>query len=65
VEYIASRIAEAHKVSYPSDEIRAVLHLEAEYLGSIGAVGEPVDGFTIDDGVLDGEEDVADGGEQG
>lgn len=65
VEYIAARIAEAHKVSYPLDEIRAVLALEADYLGSIGAVGEPVDDITVDDGVLDGEQDVADGGEQG
>ena len=65
VDYIAARIAEAHKVSYPLDEIRAVLALEADYLGSIGAVGEPVEDLPVDDGVLDSEQYVADGGEQG
>lgn len=42
VEYIATRIAEAHGVSYSLDEIRDVLRLEADYLQSIGAVGDPV-----------------------
>jgi hypothetical protein len=60
VEYIATRIAEAHKVSYPLDEIRAVLRLEAEYLGSIGAVGEPVE-----DVAAEAADDEAGGGEQG
>jgi hypothetical protein len=43
VEYIGARIAEAHGVTYPLEEIRDVLALEADYLQSIGAVGEPVD----------------------
>jgi hypothetical protein len=64
VEYIAARIAEAHKVSYPLDEIRAVLRLEADYLGSIGAVGEPVGEVAgeVPDEIADEE---AGGGEQG
>jgi hypothetical protein len=43
VDFIAGRIADAHGVAYAHDDIRAVLALEAEYLASIGAVGEPVD----------------------
>lgn len=43
VAYIAGRIAEVHDVSYPLEQIRSVLALEAEYLRSIGAVGEPVE----------------------
>lgn len=44
VDFIHGRIAERHQVSYPLDEIRRVLELEAEYLHSIGVVGEPVEG---------------------
>jgi hypothetical protein len=43
VAFIADRIAEAHGVVYAHGDIRSVLALEAEYLASIGAVGEPVD----------------------
>jgi hypothetical protein len=43
LEFIARGIADAHGVAYSRDDIRAVLALEAEYLASIGAVGEPVD----------------------
>jgi hypothetical protein len=60
VDYIAARIAEVHNVSYPLDEIRAVLRFEAEYLGSIGAVGAPVDDAVDGDG-----DDDAGGGEHG
>ncbi len=42
VEYIRGRIAERHGIEIPSDDIRTVLELEAEYLHSIGAVGEKV-----------------------
>jgi hypothetical protein len=55
VEYIAARIAQVHAVSYPLADIRAVLRLEADYLRSIGAVGEPVEGG-LDDDVPDGLE---------
>ncbi len=44
VDFIHRRIAERHQVSYPLDEIRRVLEFEAEYLHSIGVVGEPVEG---------------------
>ena len=42
VEYIHRQIANRHRVEIPSDDIRAVLELEARYLHSIGAVGEEV-----------------------
>ncbi len=42
VEYIQAQIADTHGVSYPLEDIRAVLAHEAAYLASIGAVGEPV-----------------------
>lgn len=42
ISYIAGRIADVHGVAYDSGDIAAVLGLEAEYLASIGAVGEPV-----------------------
>jgi hypothetical protein len=60
VDFIAARIAEAHNVSYPLDEIRAVLRFEAEYLDSIGAVGK-----RVDDGVDADVDDDAGGGEHG
>ncbi len=44
VEYIMDQIALRHGVSYPRDDVVAVLALEAEYLAAIGAVGEPVGG---------------------
>lgn len=43
VDWITARIAEEHGVSYAPDDVRRVLHLEAEYLESIGALGEPVE----------------------
>lgn len=44
IEYIVERIAGEHGVSYAHDDVAAVLALEARYLASIGAVGEPVGG---------------------
>lgn len=43
VEYIAEQIHERHGVSYTTEDIRAVLAGEAEYLATIGAVGDPVE----------------------
>lgn len=43
VAYIAAEIDERHGVSYSPEQIEAVLILEAAYLHSIGAVGEPVE----------------------
>ena len=42
VDFIAREIAAKNKVTYASSDIAAVLKLEAEYLISIGAVGERV-----------------------
>ena len=42
VAYITDRIAQFHRVSYPPDDVRAVLALEAEYLMTVGAVGNRV-----------------------
>jgi hypothetical protein len=42
VDYITAEIARRHNVSYPRDDIKRVLAIEAEYLLSIGAVGDPV-----------------------
>lgn len=44
VAFIAGRIREEHGVAYAEADIRLVLGLEAEYLQSIGAVGDPVGG---------------------
>lgn len=48
LDYLQAQIAETHKLSYPRAHLEQVLALEAEYLVSIGAVGEPV-GPTTDD----------------
>lgn len=42
IEFITREIAEKNKVTYDSRDVAAVLAAEAEYLASIGAVGEPV-----------------------
>jgi hypothetical protein len=47
VDYITHQIAETHGVSYPWDDVRSVLAFEADYLVSIGAVGEPVEDETL------------------
>jgi hypothetical protein len=44
VEFICERVATVHGVSYDPKDVRAVLVLEAEYLASIGAIGETVGG---------------------
>ena len=44
VDWIVERIATQHGVSYARGDVVAVLALEARYLESIGAVGEPVGG---------------------
>jgi hypothetical protein len=43
VSYIGGQIADRHVVSYPLEDVRTVLELEAAYLQSIGAVGDPVE----------------------
>ena len=43
IDYIAERIATVNGVTYDRDDIAEVLRIEAEYLVSIGAVGDPVD----------------------
>ena len=43
VEFIAGEISKRHGVEYQPDDIRQVLAGEAEYLMTIGAVGEPVE----------------------
>ena len=43
VEYIAGQIQAKHGVSYSRGDIEEVLHLEADYLMAIGAVGERVE----------------------
>ena len=42
IDYIADEIAARHGVTYAHDDIRRVLHIEAEYLVAIGAVGDQV-----------------------
>jgi len=42
VAYITAEIAEKNKVTYDSEDVAAVLDVEADYLASIGAVGAPV-----------------------
>ncbi len=44
VTWIMAQIAEKNGVSYPREDIEEVLRREAEYLVSIGVVGDPVDG---------------------
>lgn len=43
IDFIAREIAAKNKVTYDSVDIAAVLELEAQYLTSIGAVGERVE----------------------
>ena len=42
IDYIREQIVKRHGIEIPSDDIRAVLELEAEYLHSIGAVGQRI-----------------------
>ncbi|MFP3915716.1 MAG: hypothetical protein ACLFWM_12635 [Actinomycetota bacterium] len=48
IDYVTSRIAEVHGATYDRADVADVLRLEADYLFSIGAVGEPVE--TRDEG---------------
>lgn len=43
IDYIVDRIAVVNGATYDRSDVAEVLRLEAEYLMSIGAVGEPVD----------------------
>lgn len=43
IDYIVSRIAEVNDTEYRVADVAEVLRLEADYLNSIGAIGEPVD----------------------
>ena len=52
IDYIIGQIADNHGVSYAGADVRAVLELEAVYLVTIGAVGDPVDDETL--GGVDG-----------
>ena len=44
VSYITGQIAEKHGVTYDARDVAEVLKLEADYLASIGAVGDMVEG---------------------
>ena len=50
IDYIQTQIAEVNGAIYDRDDVAEVLRLEAEYLLSIGAVGEPVDPDEMDQG---------------
>jgi hypothetical protein len=43
IDYVTGEIARVNGVTYDRDDVAAVLRLEADYLMSIGAVGEPVE----------------------
>lgn len=43
IEYIVRQIAEVNGATYDPADVARVLRLEADYLVSIGAVGEPVE----------------------
>ncbi len=60
VDYIVGRIATVHGTTYDRRDVAEVLQLEAQYLVSIGAVGDPVDGTKMRDDVnteREGEEE--------
>lgn len=48
VAWIAEQIAEKHGVSYPREDIVEILRWEADYLVSLGVVGEPVEGGEVE-----------------
>ncbi len=50
IDYIVAQIAEVNRAIYDRDDVGEVLGFEAEYLQSIGAVGETVDGDDSDEG---------------
>lgn len=43
IDYVTGQIAQVNGVTYDRGDVGAVLRLEADYLMSIGAVGEPVE----------------------
>lgn len=43
IDYIVSQIADVNDADYDARDVGEVLRLEADYLNSIGAIGEPVD----------------------
>jgi len=43
IDYVVTRIAEVNGVTYDRSDVAEVLRLEADYLMSIGAVGEAVE----------------------
>lgn len=45
IGYIVGQIAEVNGATYDPRDVARVLQLEADYLVSIGAVGEPVDEY--------------------
>lgn len=50
IDYVATQIAEVNGVTYDRGDVAEVLRLEAEYLLSIGAVGEAVESEAPDEG---------------
>ncbi|CAN5763517.1 hypothetical protein BH23ACT5_BH23ACT5_14830 [soil metagenome] len=56
IDYIVDQIATVHGTTYDRSDVAAVLRLEAEYLVSIGAVGEPVAPEEPNDDVMTEEE---------
>ena len=42
IDFVMAGIRERNGVEHPREDVAAVLHLEAEYLLAIGAVGSPV-----------------------
>lgn len=50
IDYIQTQIAQMNGAIYDREDVAEVLRLEAEYLLSIGAVGEPVDPNELDQG---------------
>lgn len=56
IDYIVDRIDQVNGVTYDRADVGEVLRLEAEYLVSIGAVGEPVD--RTEDDVTEGRDEA-------
>jgi hypothetical protein len=50
IDYVVTQIAEVNGVTYDRDDVAGVLRLEADYLVSIGAVGEAVEPEVPDEG---------------
>lgn len=50
IDYVVAQIAEVNRAIYDREDVAEVLALEAEYLQSIGAVGETVNVDEINEG---------------